>query len=313
MSRALIVGLCASNAALLVALLFLSRKRLHTYLTAATSSATKHDHALGELLGRDYKPPLPHPIPQVLDEQCLCFLATTSELSPHLSLMRFSYCKSLEDPEGEVMIMSTQRNTKKYTILKENKNVALLVHGFESGRESDVENYNDTGKSRYSITLNGEVKEEQGELAEAYRAFHLQRNSEYSQFIVGDDIAVISVKLTSARVCDVNDSKPLPAPVDPRTLRFLTCACCCGSGAPLLARTRLASVGGGDPAEQPIDQANASGNVDEVLSRAEAAASVMYLRIQILRLDSVAYTRLHRRAWLAEPRVCLVRKKADPH
>lgn len=207
MSKALILGLCASNAALVVAVLFLSSpgKRLYAYLTAAASSAAKHDHALGELLGKDYKPPLPHPIPQVLTEQCLCFLATSSELSPHLSLMRFSYCKSLEDPEGEVMIMSTQRNTKKYTILKENKNVALLVHGFESGQEKDGDNYNDEAKSRYSITLNGEVKEEQGELAEAYRSFHLQRNSEYSQFIIGDDIAIVSVKLTSARVCDVND------------------------------------------------------------------------------------------------------------
>tara|TARA_B110001452_G_C15195438_1_gene414953 strand:- start:723 stop:1454 length:732 start_codon:yes stop_codon:yes gene_type:complete len=206
-SKALVLGLCASNAALLVAVVLLSSpgKRLYAYLTSATSSAAKHDKALGVLLGKDYKPPLPHPIPQVLDEQCLCFLATTSELSPHLSLMRFSYCKSLEDPDGEVMIMSTQRNTKKYTILKENKHVALLVHGFESGHENDGDNYDDAKKSRYSITLNGEVKEEKGELAEAYRAFHLQRNAEYSQFIVGDDIAVVSVKLTSARVCDVND------------------------------------------------------------------------------------------------------------
>ena len=62
--------------------------------------------ALGELLGKDYKPPLPHPIPQVLDEQCLCFLATTSELSPHLSLMRFTYCKSLREPGSEVLVLS---------------------------------------------------------------------------------------------------------------------------------------------------------------------------------------------------------------
>ena len=38
-----------------------------------------------------------------------------------------------------------------------------------------------------------------------YRAIHLARNKSYSQFIVGPDIAIITVHLQRARVCDVND------------------------------------------------------------------------------------------------------------
>ena len=60
-------------------------------------------------------------------------------------------------------------------------------------------------RPRYSITLNGRVRVEEGELAERYRAIHLARNEGYAQFIVGDDIAIISVSLYRARVCDVND------------------------------------------------------------------------------------------------------------
>ena len=60
-------------------------------------------------------------------------------------------------------------------------------------------------RPRFSITLNGRVRVEEGSLAERYRAIHLARNKAYSQFIVGPDIAIITVHLQRARVCDVND------------------------------------------------------------------------------------------------------------
>ena len=62
-----------------------------------------------------------------------------------------------------------------------------------------------SGRPKYSITLNGTVRVQAGELAERYRQLHLARNRAYSQFILGDDIAIITVHLTRARVCDVND------------------------------------------------------------------------------------------------------------
>ena len=173
------------------------------------SHLEEQDKALSRLLGKDYAPPLPHPVSNLLERGCLCFLATATDISPHLSLMRFSYCKSLRCERDEVMILSTQRNTKKYDILKLNKNVALLVHDFVSqDRAMDSSNYtaSEGGGSRYSVTLNGTVEEEEGEVAERYRSIHLAQNSQYAQFIVGEDIAIITVTLTSARVCDVNDS-----------------------------------------------------------------------------------------------------------
>jgi len=171
---------------------------------------------LGGLLGKDYLPPLPQPVADALDRSCLCFLATAGTgremVEPHLSLMRYTYTSGLDpDDDGgrrEVMVISTQRKTKKFDILTQNENVALLVHDFTTHREGDGANYESLGGevAKYSITLNGTVRVEEGELAERYRAVHLARNEAYGQFIVGDDIAIITVKLTRARVCDVHDN-----------------------------------------------------------------------------------------------------------
>ena len=73
--------------------------------------------------------------------------------------------------------------------------------------QGDGANYESLGGegAKYSITLNGTVRVETGELAEKYRRIHLARNAKYKQFIVGPDIAIITVHLTRARICDVND------------------------------------------------------------------------------------------------------------
>ena len=161
---------------------------------------------LRSYLGQDYQPPLPKPVADALERSCLCFLATAGKLEPHLSLMRFTYTASLEENNSEVMIISTRRDTKKYDIITENNNVALLVHDFDASSGSDESNYSSVaGQTRYSITLNGTVKVQEGELAERYRQIHLSANPAYSQFIVGDEIAIITVNLERARVCDVND------------------------------------------------------------------------------------------------------------
>lgn len=171
--------------------------------------STVSAEALGSLLGQDYEPPLPQPVADALERSRLCFLATTGQsLEPHLSLMRFTYTTGLDpkEPNSEVLIISTQRKTKKFEILTENENVALLVHDFTTHSDETNEDYAElNNRPRYSITLNGTVRVEQGAQAEAYRRQHLARNAAYSQFIVGDDIAIITVRLNRARVCDVND------------------------------------------------------------------------------------------------------------
>ena len=83
------------------------------------------------------------------------------------------------------MVISTQRKTKKFDLITENENVALLVHDFNVHSDDDPDS-RQPDRPRYSITLNGRVCVEEGELAEHYRAIHLERNKKYSQFIVGE-------------------------------------------------------------------------------------------------------------------------------
>ena len=163
--------------------------------------------SLNSYLGKDYVPPLPKPVADALERSRLCFLATSGLTNePHLSLMRFTFTSGLEEPGSEVMIISTRRDTKKFEIITMNRSVALLVHDFEGSDDADASNYEQIrGRTRYSITLNGTVKVQSGELAERYRAIHLASNPSYSQFIVGEDIAIVTVNLERARVCDVND------------------------------------------------------------------------------------------------------------
>lgn len=220
-SARLIATLAASNALLLLHIAYPTAarrlwRRLRGVLqrVSGVPSPTSPRRPLPDakdldgLLGKDYTPPLPQPVADALQRSQICFLATAGHsLEPHLSLMRFTYCRGLDGKVDEVMVISTQRKTKKYDILTENENVALLVHDFSTHSAEPNHDYAPTegGKPRYSITLNGTVVVEEGEMAERYRQLHLSRNRAYAQFIVGDDIAIITVHLTRARVCDVND------------------------------------------------------------------------------------------------------------
>jgi hypothetical protein len=139
-------------------------------------------------------------------------------LSSHLSLMRFTYLKDDEHGDGDVIIMSTNRKTKKYDILLRHKQVALLVHDFYQFDEdtnssviqrSDGESGDNVNviTSTCSITLNGEchILFDQDEKCRRYREAHLRNNPDYPQFIVGEDIAILYLAVTSARICNVYD------------------------------------------------------------------------------------------------------------
>lgn len=139
------------------------------------------------------RPPLPSIIQKLLFDCRLTYLATVDveENSSHLSLMRFTYLK-----DEEVIILSTNKRTKKFDILNKLKSVALLVHDFGEQDGNTV---------GYSLTLNGECHIETGDEAERYRAAHLKHNPDYPQFIVGEDIAILSIKVKSARLCNIHD------------------------------------------------------------------------------------------------------------
>jgi type II secretory pathway pseudopilin PulG len=141
------------------------------------------------------KPPFPQIVRDMLSKCRLAYLSTVDgAMSSHLSLMRFTYfCDSVD---GELVIMSTNKNTKKFDMLQQQSGVALLVHDFSQGQNDGA----------YSITLNGTCRIVADPIKrEQYRQVHLNHNPDYPQFIVGDDIAIIYVDVKQARICDIND------------------------------------------------------------------------------------------------------------
>ena len=57
---------------------------------------------------RDLRPPFPAEIVRLLDSASLCYLSTTLDNSPHLSLMNFTYHRPTEQ-----IIFTTRRDTQK--------------------------------------------------------------------------------------------------------------------------------------------------------------------------------------------------------
>lgn len=161
----------------------------------------------------DIFPPLPPTVVALLQSTRVCHLSTTSSDGlPHLSLMRFTYRR-----EEEVIIMTTRTDTKKYELLCSSPKVAVLVHDFPSLRKEEEGEGGEGGAATttegesageghtYAITLNGVASMQKGKEAERFRALHLENNAAYSQFIEGEKIAVFTVHVTSARICNVED------------------------------------------------------------------------------------------------------------
>ena len=101
--------------------------------------------------------------------------------------------------------MSTNTKTKKFDMLSRQKGVALLVHDFDKAQIDGTADKVITKESTRSITLNGDCRILSGADEERYRKAHLAHNPDYPQFIVGEDIAVLCIDVTSARICDLND------------------------------------------------------------------------------------------------------------
>jgi len=159
------------------------------------------------------KPPFPHSVRTMLAKCRLAYLSTvdTEAVSSHLSLMRFTY---VHDPvDGELVILSTKKKTKKFAMLQEQKGVALLVHDFGTGHNSTTNSSTTsatttatTTNNNSTITLNGNCRILTGAEDIKYRAKHLHHNPDYPQFIVGDEIAVLCIDINYARICDLNDN-----------------------------------------------------------------------------------------------------------
>jgi len=173
------------------------------------------------------RPPFPKILRDALSACTLAYLSTVDYNTSHLSLMRFTYLAngSYSDSNGnvgndkDVIILSTNRHTKKYEMLQKQNGVALLVHDFREvdhddekydivdDNDIDDNNIDDSSqRGLYSITLNGNCRiVEEGMECERYRKAHLKHNPDYPQFIVGNDIAILCVTVTSARICNIKD------------------------------------------------------------------------------------------------------------
>ena len=151
--------------------------------------------------------PLPDEVVSVLLQAQLCYLASLTAIGgsgeatsaasylPHLSLMNFTFVRKEVDPtQREVIVLSTRRDTMKYTNLVACPSATILVHSGTS----------------VSITLVGKARTLEGSAAnraraEALRKMHLANNPSSAVFISGEDIAIIEVAVESARICDSSD------------------------------------------------------------------------------------------------------------
>ena len=164
------------------------------------------------------KPPLPFHVVRLLEASQLCFLSTSHNNDPHLSLMNFTYYQ-----KDEVVILCTKRDTKKFRQIIKSNTVALLIHDFPnlklddqgtSAPPSPPQDDGSTSKGQtYSITLNGVCEVTTGDYAELLRNVHLKANPEYEGFIkqAPDSTpgcpspAVLVVRIESARLCNFKD------------------------------------------------------------------------------------------------------------
>jgi len=150
----------------------------------------------------DHAPPFPDEVQKLLLSSTLCYFGVTLEDGTnHQSLMIFTYM-----PEERRLLLSTRRDTTKFEALSQMKRVALLVHDLGA---SDVA-ASRLPKKTLSLTLKGEVTIlsdlEADSGGESFRSRHLERHgSEYQQFIVGENVSMLSVSIESVQICDSND------------------------------------------------------------------------------------------------------------
>ena len=182
----------ASIAATLVAQYILSGTKIHRKKRKRRGTADVQETSL--------RPPFPQPIIDLLQSACLCHMGVTLEDGKtHLCLMNFTYV-----PEDEIIILTTRRNTTKYQAIEKLDLVTLLIHDFPTDKASRAA---DAGYTKtHSITLYGNVSILGGDDAEEMRSKHLKRHGEnYSQFIIGENIAVLRVDVSSAKLCNIKD------------------------------------------------------------------------------------------------------------
>jgi general stress protein 26 len=146
----------------------------------------------------DLEPPFPDEVNALLLSASSCHLGVTlPDGTSHLCLMIFTYIA-----EEQRIILSTRRDTAKFRAISQLTRVTLLLHDLNARDAAAAR----LPASTHSITLYGEVVILADAESEANRSAHLARHgSKYHQFIVGENVAMLSVSVESARICDARD------------------------------------------------------------------------------------------------------------
>jgi hypothetical protein len=114
------------------------------------------------------------------------------------------------------------------------------------------------------VTVYGEaiVAGEGTALADRCRALHLVNNPQYAQFIVGDGIAIVCVRPTLARICNVQDRVTTWANHAKRPLRSEGASASTANAALAAAGLARASEDGGSADSGAGGAATAAGAAD---------------------------------------------------
>ncbi|KAK9476565.1 hypothetical protein V1514DRAFT_336572 [Lipomyces japonicus] len=167
---------------------------------------------------------LPNDVISCLKSARFLQLGTSYDDYPHVSLMNYTYiAKGDAEPyESEaIIVMTSDKRTRKFFNITSNPRVSILVHdwvskqattspshGVSQGLSQFLLSMNQAELSSISATLNGLARIVTNE-EEAFFFKQKLLNSnptEARPFIDADDSAVILVKISSARVADVENN-----------------------------------------------------------------------------------------------------------
>ena len=132
---------------------------------------------------------IPEELLTLLEKEKLCFLSTSHQDRPHVSLMNFTYLR-----EKELIILTSRADTTKMSYIHHNPYVALLFTHLSGDNRPPV-----------SCTVYGKARVAEPQLDHFYRQAHLQRHPGMEPFITGELIAVITVQIQRATITTIQD------------------------------------------------------------------------------------------------------------
>ena len=121
-------------------------------------------------------------ISKVLSSEYLGVLGTCRFGNPHTSLVAFA-----STPDLKNIIFATTRSTRKFTNLKINPQVCILI----DSRRNDVSDFRDAA----AITVRGAAEEAVDREKEELLKIYLEKNPHLSDFVHSPDCAIVAIRV----------------------------------------------------------------------------------------------------------------------